>query len=221
MAREVASMPTALWREPGFAALSWRAQRLYFLLSTQPNLSQAGHLPLAPRRWAGMSSDGQAEQVLEDLRELEEARWAWIDWDLEDVVVRRHTPPRGHKQLQGALQATFDISSPALRQMAVDGLLVDQGVAPRGNTAFARTRLEVHTRDNFTCRSCDWRPAVPDGYDGRYALGLVFLDREARQYRVRLLELDHVYPEFLGGKFELSNLQTLCNSCNASKGARV
>lgn len=38
---------------------------------------------------------------------------------------------------------------------------------------------------------------------------------------VENLSLDHVYPWSLGGEDEPENLQTLCRSCNSSKGARV
>lgn len=35
------------------------------------------------------------------------------------------------------------------------------------------------------------------------------------------LTVDHIYPEILGGGIDLDNLQTLCRSCNSSKGARI
>jgi hypothetical protein len=35
------------------------------------------------------------------------------------------------------------------------------------------------------------------------------------------LEIDHIFPVALGGDNAESNLQTLCKSCNSSKGARV
>lgn len=54
-----------------------------------------------------------------------------------------------------------------------------------------KLRWEVWERDNFTCLNCG-----------------------ARQY----LTIDHIIPEFKGGKTELSNLQTLCRNCNARKG---
>jgi hypothetical protein len=55
-------------------------------------------------------------------------------------------------------------------------------------------RWQVWERDNFTCKHCGSR---------------------------RDLTVDHIFPEFLGGSFELSNLQTLCRRCNSRKGIKV
>ena len=35
------------------------------------------------------------------------------------------------------------------------------------------------------------------------------------------LTCDHIYPESLGGETSLSNLQTMCKSCNSKKGTKV
>jgi len=35
------------------------------------------------------------------------------------------------------------------------------------------------------------------------------------------LTIDHVHPVSLGGSNDLSNLRTLCRSCNSAKGARL
>lgn len=56
-----------------------------------------------------------------------------------------------------------------------------------------RLRIQVYDRDGWVCRICgDWYP----------------------------LTLDHIIPQSLGGPSTIDNLQTLCNSCNARKGAR-
>jgi 5-methylcytosine-specific restriction endonuclease McrA len=35
------------------------------------------------------------------------------------------------------------------------------------------------------------------------------------------LEMDHIYPESLGGKAIISNIQLLCRKCNRRKGSKV
>lgn len=81
----------------------------------------------------------------------------------------------------------------------------------------ARIRVAVFTRDAFQCRACGWAPSVvPPNYDGRYTIA-----EHRPGDRYRLLELDHVVPYSAGGLFVETNLQTLCNRCNASKGAKV
>lgn len=54
-------------------------------------------------------------------------------------------------------------------------------------------RWQVWERDNFTCQRCGSR---------------------------QRLSVDHIIPESRGGALDLSNLQTLCRSCNSSKGAK-
>jgi hypothetical protein len=90
-------------------------------------------------------------------------------------------------------------------------------VAP---ATLARIRLAVYRRGSFRCQRCLWAPKVPHGYDGQHALGEDFVDDRGRP-RTRILELDHIVPFIQGGKFEEDNLQPLCNSCNARKGATL
>ena len=56
-----------------------------------------------------------------------------------------------------------------------------------------KLKWEVWERDNFTCIECGKR---------------------------RFLSCDHILPESKGGLTERDNLQTLCKSCNSSKGVR-
>lgn len=109
--------------------------------------------------------------------------------------------------------------------MAVSKALVQLPTPPRRarpkvhpNT-LRKVRLAVYERDGFRCQICGWSPPVPEGYDGRYALGTDDDRPGRRPYAIRILELDHIHPFKLGGRFEIDNLQALCNSCNARKGA--
>lgn len=89
-----------------------------------------------------------------------------------------------------------------------------------GPARLKRTRLAVYRRDGYACKTCGWKPEVPKGYDGQYALGETYRKPNGK-VGVRILELDHIWPYLLGGEFEVDNLQALCNSCNARKGANV
>lgn len=55
-------------------------------------------------------------------------------------------------------------------------------------------RLEVIARDGYLCKACGCADE---------------------------LQVDHIIPEKHGGSDDLSNLQTLCKSCNSSKGDRI
>lgn len=64
----------------------------------------------------------------------------------------------------------------------------------RGATLPVELREYVFERDDWACRRCE------STWD---------------------LTVDHIWPRALGGTDDLPNLQTLCRSCNSSKGARV
>lgn len=61
-------------------------------------------------------------------------------------------------------------------------------------------RYDVFSRDNFRCRLCGASPAADPKV---------------------LLQVDHIIPKSKGGSADISNLQTLCSSCNYGKGAKL
>jgi len=97
-------------------------------------------------------------------------------------------------------------------------------VTPRLNFQCSRTaralRLEVFLRDRFTCQACGYRPpadCIPEGYDGRDAI----YEPTPFDQPQRVLHVDHTIPRSLGGPSVIENLQTMCFSCNSSKGAKT
>lgn len=62
----------------------------------------------------------------------------------------------------------------------------------------AKLRAEVLDRNGFTCQMCGLSPGDTDPYTGR---------------KVRL-HIGHIVDKNLGGKDVLSNLRTLCSTCN-------
>lgn len=85
--------------------------------------------------------------------------------------------------------------------------------------AHATIRAQTFTRDDFTCAHCGWRPEdhqIPENYDGRRAVGFW-----PHPHADRILQLDHIIPVALGGAVDdPDNMQTLCEPCNLTKGAR-
>lgn len=83
-----------------------------------------------------------------------------------------------------------------------------------------RARKAVYERDGFRCVQCGWQPPgvpdSPDDYDGRYCLAGSRLNQKGK-LTFNILELDHIVPFILGGKFTINNLQALCSPCNNSK----
>lgn len=87
--RNYAQVSTSLWApESDFRSLSVRAQRLYLLLISQPNISAAGCLPLTLRRWSSLAADTTAADLEGGLTELEAARYVLTDPDTEELLVR-------------------------------------------------------------------------------------------------------------------------------------
>lgn len=62
----------------------------------------------------------------------------------------------------------------------------------------AKLRAEILDRNGFTCQMCGLTPGDIDPYTGR---------------KVRL-HIGHIVDKSLGGRDELSNLRTLCSTCN-------
>lgn len=88
MPRSESRTQTAIWDDADFCALSSDAQRLYWMLFTQKTISLCGMVHLRIKRWASTAKDQSEARVTEALKELEERRYIFIDWNTEEVWVR-------------------------------------------------------------------------------------------------------------------------------------
>lgn len=81
--------------------------------------------------------------------------------------------------------------------------------------AHAALREHVFVMDGFKCRRCPARAlAVPDGWNGRFTLPTNTYASPG--YRDALVA-DHVLTLKAGGRNEIANFQTLCETCNRRK----
>ena len=81
--------------------------------------------------------------------------------------------------------------------------LLKEAPPKKSNVSFSRNisaklRAEVLDRNGFTCQMCGLTPGEIDPETGR---------------KVRL-HIGHIVDKNIGGKEELSNLRTLCSTCN-------
>lgn len=88
MARSYASIVTSIWRDEEFCNLSAGAQRTYFMLVSQPEISAAGVLALTVSRWSKTLPVGEREHLADWLNELADHSYICLDWDTEELLVR-------------------------------------------------------------------------------------------------------------------------------------
>lgn len=116
----------SIWTNEDFVSRSPEAQRIYFLLISQPDISHAGILPLLERRWARLAAGTTTAGILGALEELESVDMVRIDHDTDEVFVRSyirydemHKVPNGKKAVEKAIDAVI---SPKLRSAAAEAL---------------------------------------------------------------------------------------------------
>lgn len=126
MARTESRTKVAIWSDPAFLALTERAQRVYWMLYSQPTINLCGIVALTVRRWASKASDSTEAGIVEALAELETAGFIVTDMHTEEVWVRsfvRHDGvAKSPKTRQAALEQLPSIFSERLRALAADAL---------------------------------------------------------------------------------------------------
>ena len=96
MARTRATLHTSIWNpDSEFQFRTSAAQRLYFLILTQGDLSLCGVVSLTVDRWARLASDTKPLQIKKALAELAEHRYLVVDNNTQEVWIRTFTAHDG------------------------------------------------------------------------------------------------------------------------------
>lgn len=123
MARDYGKIYTRIWGDPDFRVLGRDAQHLYMQLVSQPDLSMAGVLTVAPTRWAQQARITE-DDVMDAMATLTENRFAYIDTATQEVLLRSYVrrdegwkSPTTMKAIYSAMNAVL---SPGLRSVLAD-----------------------------------------------------------------------------------------------------
>lgn len=157
MARSRATVHTSIWSPDGdFRHLSGAAQRAYFMVLSQSDLSLCGVIALTIPRWARMAKDTTAGALRRAISELVNARYMVTDEETEELWIRtfaKHDGVLKQPNVVVAMSKDFEsIQSEPIREGFLEGLpeeLVEglpEGYRERLGRPFAEGVLRVRAR---------------------------------------------------------------------------
>lgn len=123
--RTYARIKTEVWRDPDWLQLTGAAQRLYWLLLSQPKLSLCGTLELAVGRWSRAAADTTPTDVEQALKELDLGDSVVVDIETEELAIRtflRHDLNKGrmNKNLAAGFWRSWEcVESRSLRFLII------------------------------------------------------------------------------------------------------
>lgn len=145
---------TTIWTDRDFTALPAHAQRTYWLILSQAELSLCGVLQPAFKRWARFARDTSLEDVEQAAKELSEAQFIVIDDETDELLVRtfvRHDLAlQSDNSVVGMSKAFEAIHSKVLRKVVLEELRKDlrydlwnrlQRAIPNGDAKVLRDRV--------------------------------------------------------------------------------
>lgn len=119
MARSFAQLQLRIWVDDEWTGLSIEAQHLYLLLLSQEDCGPSGLVPLRPRRWAKLTSNGEVDKTMAALDELDAAGFLVVDPETSEVLIRtfiRNGENYKHvRLLRTALNQAERVESPRIR----------------------------------------------------------------------------------------------------------
>lgn len=120
MARKYANILTAIWRKEEFRALTAEEQRVYLQLTSQPDISAAGVLPLSLTRWSAQARNTTPATVMAAIEGLARGRFVMYDTRTEELLVRSFIRWDGgytnSKRKPVIREAVQEVESPMIRR---------------------------------------------------------------------------------------------------------
>lgn len=178
MARTYANVDVGIWDDPDFCGLSAGAQRTYFMLITQTDITACGSLALTLRRWSKTCLE---QDLTAWLAELEDARFVVIDEDSEELLVRTFVKWDGgykhSKRVLAVIAYARAIRSRPLRDAVADELaklgvsianpipIDTQSVANPEATGFGRSVVNVGDQESTPHSTIQEREPPPSEAD--------------------------------------------------------
>lgn len=175
MPRNQSRTHTSIWTDPDFCARSASAQRVYWLLYSQPTIQLCGVLAYTPKRWASFASDTSPEVIMEALGELEEHHFIVSDPSTEEVFVRAFMRadsvlPTNIKLWEPAMEQARQVLSKRIRRSIGEEVArieaentpsdgVSHGGRPRARAASASASASATT--STTAQTSPSAPRVP------------------------------------------------------------
>ncbi len=160
MPRSESRTKTSIWSDSDFIKLTAEAQRLYWLMYSQPNIALTGVLPLTMHRWSRLSSNTPEELIRKTLWELAHAGFIKIDYDTEEVWIRsfiKHDGVLNSPKVRGAAIGQISlIASENIKNLVKIELDVDDAL---NNAKTLENTLSDTVSDTISDSVCD---RVPD-----------------------------------------------------------
>lgn len=88
MARKYARIKGSVWLDEDWRLLTPQAQWAYFMLLSQPHITNCGVVPYLPVRWARLARTLTVHHIQVLLAELEEHRFIVVDEDAGEILIR-------------------------------------------------------------------------------------------------------------------------------------
>lgn len=132
MPRTESRTKTGIWGDDDFCKLPRDAQRRYWQLYSQSNISLCGVVAYTPGRWCRQASDDSLEAILYDLGVLQEHHFIVADFDTEEILVRSFMrndgvwkSPKTREPAKGASKGVLSIAIRTALGREMDRLAAD------------------------------------------------------------------------------------------------